>query len=145
MEWANLAWYVASGAAVVIAWIGKTIVEPWSTAYLKKSEAEAAHFKTLGEHVQAIDKAILVLCEQTAKQTPILESINARTQEQTNTLKDMGSENKKLCRAPLTEEKLNEMIAYLAALKQQGSETASELLAKAEMAKETLVLQSKEP
>lgn len=128
MEWANIVWYVVTGGAIAIAWIGKQIVEPWSTAYLNKSKADVEHFATVDEHLRNLDKAIVVMCEETTKQTPILNSIKQSNEQQEKVLKEMGSDNKKLCQADRTAEKLDAVIVQLKKLEAQGGVAAGVLL-----------------
>lgn len=149
-----------------LAWIGKVIIKPWSDAYLveKKANAQAALDKSVAEtqHIRNLDAALVQLCTDSHKQTTSLALISDRTGEQTvvltqqsktqeNTLlqlKDMGSDNKRLCRAEvvadkaaamgITPEKLEELLSRVIRL-QEESERARMKIVETAAAQEAIL------
>ncbi len=147
---------VLLGAVPVgVAWIGKTIIKPWSDAYLieKQANSKAIADKSQAdvEHIRNIDAALVVIVQEAKKQsiesgqqTAMLQSISAQTGEQNLTLTEtkkaiaeMNSDNKRLCRAELiaekatsmgiSPEKLEELLTRIVNIQEDAKKAAAEL------------------
>lgn len=87
---------VAIGGAILtgLAWIGKSILQPWSETYRMKVVADA-------EHLRNVDSALVLMVAESRKQTGSLESIDGACQEQAALLTKMDSDQKRICKADL--------------------------------------------
>ena len=152
IEWTHVVYMVLGAVATGIAWIGKTILQPWSESKLKDAETNRQNAQTERQKADATTKLVDVLAkgfpaltEEVAKQTVYLESQNEKLASVDKTLIEMGSDNKRLCRvdqvqckAPATLEALERAIVELKTLVSQGSDSAATLLGRYEIAKQQI-------
>lgn len=75
-----------------LAWIGKTIVKPWSDAYLLRSQAFVTYVETQSKGMDA-------LVAETKAQTNRLISIDTKMTEQNSVLRDTRSDAANACKS----------------------------------------------
>ena len=87
-----LYWAVFMGFSAACAWIAKSIIKPWSDAYLLRSEAFVKYVEQQGV-------GMTTLLSETRTQSKSLTNIDAKMTENNANLGEMNSDHKKLCRA----------------------------------------------
>ena len=92
MENIQLDYIIVSAIIAAFTWLAKSIIKPWSDAYLLRSQAFTAYVEDQG-------KRTAIMAEESQKQTGMLVSIANGTNSQLITLNQMNDSSQKLCKA----------------------------------------------